>query len=267
MSKEAINAAIEALKASKHGNCDHAWADEAIAGLQALAEQPAPVQRKPTTYAERFTHAVAVLCGAQPPADMVAEWIENVEVNGEHRLQGWVLTQAATPFWAQGIVVLDAAHVLANDPEEGEGHEDAPQAQPSRTLTEWEFKAVRNKLCIQQNGESWDLALKDEINALLSARFVAHPSTPQPAPVQEPTKAMIDAAERIDWADADVRGNIVNMWQAMCAVAPQAQPAREPLTDEQREEIAKGWRGRNWTVGDIIDATEAAHGITKGGAQ
>ena len=45
-----------------------------------------------------------------------------------------------------------------------------------------------------------------------------------------------------------------------------AQPA-VPLTDEQREEIAKGWRGRNWTVGDIIDAIEAAHGITeKGGA-
>jgi len=39
-----------------------------------------------------------------------------------------------------------------------------------------------------------------------------------------------------------------------------------PLTDGQREEIAKGWRGRNWTVGDIIDATEAAHKITKGGA-
>lgn len=38
-------------------------------------------------------------------------------------------------------------------------------------------------------------------------------------------------------------------------------PQRKPLTHEQREEIAKGWRGRNWTVGDIIDATEAAHGI------
>jgi hypothetical protein len=43
---------------------------------------------------------------------------------------------------------------------------------------------------------------------------------------------------------------------------PPAAPV--PLTDGQREEIAKGWRGRNWTVGDIIDATEAAHGITKG---
>lgn len=38
-------------------------------------------------------------------------------------------------------------------------------------------------------------------------------------------------------------------------------PERKPLTDAQREEIAKGWRGCNWTVGDIIDAIEAAHGI------
>jgi len=41
------------------------------------------------------------------------------------------------------------------------------------------------------------------------------------------------------------------------------QQQRKPLTEEQREEIAKGWQGRNWTVGNIIDAIEAAHGITK----
>jgi hypothetical protein len=39
--------------------------------------------------------------------------------------------------------------------------------------------------------------------------------------------------------------------------------ALKPLKDEQREKIAKEWRGRNWTMGDIIDAVEAAHGITK----
>ena len=49
-------------------------------------------------------------------------------------------------------------------------------------------------------------------------------------------------------------------WDHVMVYAPK--PAqRKPLTDEQREEIAKGWRGRNWTVGDIIDAIEAAHGI------
>jgi hypothetical protein len=54
--------------------------------------------------------------------------------------------------------------------------------------------------------------------------------TTPPAAQQEPTKEMIDAAERIDWADSDVRGNIVNMWQAMLAAAP-AQPA--PVQPEQ----------------------------------
>jgi len=38
---------------------------------------------------------------------------------------------------------------------------------------------------------------------------------------------------------------------------------REPLTDEMRSTITKMWRkeNRNYTVGDIIDAVERAHGI------
>jgi hypothetical protein len=102
--------------------------DDFVALYTTPPAQPAPLHGEATTYGERLTHAVAVLCGAQPPADMVAEWIANIDVNGEHRLQSWVLCQAATPSWAQGIVVLDAAHVLANDPEEGVGHEDRPPA-------------------------------------------------------------------------------------------------------------------------------------------
>lgn len=109
---------------------------------------------------------------------------------------------------------------------------------------------------------------------------------PQPPVQQEPTKAMIDAAERIDWSDSDVRGNIVNMWQAMCAVAPQ--PAqRKPLTDEQikamipsadgsaeankrRVEVLPGVMGTEFDEVDawsmplvlqIARAIEAAHGI------
>jgi hypothetical protein len=40
-------------------------------------------------------------------------------------------------------------------------------------------------------------------------------------------------------------------------------PPRQPLTDEQRKGITAMWskRHRNYTVGDIIDAVEAAHGI------
>lgn len=53
----------------------------------------------------------------------------------------------------------------------------------------------------------------------------------------EPTRSMVDAAERIDWGDSDVRGNIYNMWNVLLASTP-AQPApqpveRKPMTREQ----------------------------------
>jgi hypothetical protein len=78
----------------------------------------------------------------------------------------------------------------------------------------------------------------------------------QPAPVQEPVatvKAKRDGGGTfVHWTQLPVAG-------MKLYINPPAAPV--PLTDEQREEIAKGWRGRNWTVGDIIDAIEAAHGI------
>ena len=43
-----------------------------------------------------------------------------------------------------------------------------------------------------------------------------------------------------------------------------AQPAdRMPLTEEQRAYVVSMWKGGNWNAGDIIDAVEAAHGITE----
>ena len=112
-----------------------------IQGLSYLQRHlTTPPQRKPltgkkTTFVQRFTDAVAILCGSEPPAEFVSEWLSAAEVNGEHRLQGWVVSQSATPQWAQGIVVIDAAHVLASTPEEGEQHIEAEQAQPVATYT------------------------------------------------------------------------------------------------------------------------------------
>ena len=82
--------------------------------------------------------------------------------------------------------------------------------------------------------------------------------------------------EPVAWVDVHDYTNLYYRKPAQVDVVPlyYAPPAQEfvcstglcryrkPLTDEQREEIAKGWRGRNWTVGDIIDAIEKAHGIT-----
>ena len=40
----------------------------------------------------------------------------------------------------------------------------------------------------------------------------------------EPTPGMIDAAEYVDWGDADVRGSCINAWDRMLAAAPKAKP-------------------------------------------
>ena len=40
----------------------------------------------------------------------------------------------------------------------------------------------------------------------------------------EPTPEMIDAAEYVDWGDADVRGSCINAWDRMLAAAPEAKP-------------------------------------------
>ena len=57
----------------------------------------------------------------------------------------------------------------------------------------------------------------------------------QPAPIIperwklvpiEPTPEMIDAAEYVDWGDADVRGSCINAWDRMLAAAPEAKPCQ-----------------------------------------
>lgn len=85
-----------------------------------------PVSRgdweKPTSYVDRFTEAVALLCRKSPPADLVAGWLDKDA--DDHRLQDFAADHA--PAWAQGIGVLDAAHVMASQPTEGVAHEIAP---------------------------------------------------------------------------------------------------------------------------------------------
>lgn len=79
-----------------------------------------------TTYIQRFTDAITLLCGAVPPEDYVELWLTNEEdKSGTQPLHSWAIDNA-TLAWAQGIVVLDAAAVLANTPVEGEDHEDNP---------------------------------------------------------------------------------------------------------------------------------------------
>lgn len=76
---------------------------------------------KPTTHLQRFGDAMALLCsGHRPPDAMLHDWLTNPDSDA---LQEFAIEYG--PIWAQGIVVIDAARVLADQPAEGEGHEDA----------------------------------------------------------------------------------------------------------------------------------------------
>lgn len=77
----------------------------------------------PTTYADRFTEAVTLLCGQRPPADLVAAWLDKDA--DDHRLQDFAASHG--PVWSQGIGLLDAAHLMASQPTEGVDHEPAPE--------------------------------------------------------------------------------------------------------------------------------------------
>lgn len=67
---------------------------------------------------ERFTKAIQMIIGKLPPESFVDEWINDIPVGGVHRLQEWVLNQGA-PSWCQGIILLEAAMYIAENPVEG----------------------------------------------------------------------------------------------------------------------------------------------------
>ena len=72
----------------------------------------------PTTWDQRFREALTLLCGEPPPVGAIEAWFEPGCDSDE--LQQWAIDKAKLP-WAQGIVVIDAATVLADAPKEGEG--------------------------------------------------------------------------------------------------------------------------------------------------
>ena len=79
--------------------------------------------RTPTFFIKRFEEALAMLCnGCSPPSNYITEWLDGTSDN----LQDFCSENAAG--WMQGIVVIDAALLLADNPCEGVNHEyrDAP---------------------------------------------------------------------------------------------------------------------------------------------
>lgn len=76
----------------------------------------------PTTFIKRFADAVELLCKKRPSDEIVVAWVDRVD--DDTRLQEFAIEHG--PEWAQGIAVLDAAHVLASQPTEDVEHEPGP---------------------------------------------------------------------------------------------------------------------------------------------
>lgn len=100
-----------------------AWRPVSHVFLAAQPQQDADWMT-PTTYLQRMSDAVTLLCcGKRPIDEMVAAWI----AGSSEDLQSWCIERG--PAWAQGIVVLDAAALLAETPTDGVEHEAAQPRQ------------------------------------------------------------------------------------------------------------------------------------------
>ncbi len=94
----------------------------------------------PTTYLQRFRDAVALLCAGQVPSDkLLLDWLDTD--NDSFALQEFAIEHG--PSWAQGIAVLDAARVLADEPTEGVPHE---------TWKAFKAKAARRRKAAMRKG-------------------------------------------------------------------------------------------------------------------
>lgn len=78
-----------------------------------------------STYAQRFTDALAFITEAWPPSERVAG------VQRPDDLQNWVGGLSHRPEWCQNIGVLDAADAKARAPVEGEGPDTARRGERS----------------------------------------------------------------------------------------------------------------------------------------
>lgn len=104
------------------GDIMAAWlAIESLSRKLEAAPQPDTVASvgDESTYEERFRHALTILCGGTPPPEPLCNlWLTTDDVG----LQDWVKYNASME-WVQGIAVIEAARTLAEQPEEGEGHQ------------------------------------------------------------------------------------------------------------------------------------------------
>lgn len=119
---DALTLSMTALRRTRHVDQGHSEAEIAVEGALAALKSSAQAAGDwsvPTSHVDRFSQALTLLCGKTPPADAIEAWL--TPGSDDARLQEFAVENG--PAWAQGIAVIDAAHLLAGMPTEGVDHE------------------------------------------------------------------------------------------------------------------------------------------------
>jgi len=263
----------------------------AFPALAAAPQAPA-VQSAPTTYLQRFGDALALLCsGLRPTDDMMAAWLDIAQ--DDHRLQEFAIEHG--PSWAQGIGVIDAARVLADQPEEDAGHEEAPQVPADEARRQAQAEAAKLKgdiLKIATAITNAGFTLIQTEHGYQVRKFgpavaqTAAPGTPQPAePAPLTDEQVLAAARELNKLEAERCGvDEAGSWKqygnaciidASKILRAARLVAQTPLTYTQLMDCA---RAADWPPSMIsafvqaklevfARAIEAAHGIRAAGVK
>lgn len=190
---------------------------------QATQATPSIPSDGPSTYAQRFTAAVAAICGVTPPAALVCDWINKEERHDD--LQQWVGSYA--PGWVQNIAVLDAAHQMADQPTEGGNHE--PAQQPATPAS------------VQADSSEHLRVVASLGDALRRLSFAAQTTGGTDGPDAELQSAIGQAEQAL---------SLGGIWQAMSATGePVARSEREQLRHAQAAVVMP-------MIGPLLDAWE-----------
>ena len=105
-------------------------------------------------------------------------------------------------------------------------------AQPAHSIPEGWLRAIDEALVVAHIGVANASDTYEQAKVKLDSLIGFHVDVATDPAVNggwklvpiEPTPEMIDAAEYVDWGDADVRGSCINAWDRMLASAPEAKP-------------------------------------------
>ncbi|MFC4924755.1 hypothetical protein [Delftia deserti] len=232
---------------SEMQDCARSVADRIKALAAPALEAPPAVApqgegwRKPTTYLQRFGDAIALLCHGRRPDDLVlTSWLDGTS----DVLQQFAIDNG--PAWAQGIGLIDAATIAADQPTEGVAHEmraDRPAAVAGPAIDRAATLAAIDDL----SEPSWTgyECPNTWADGLSAARAVVQSAPAAPA-LEAPAAPVGSARQFIEWMYSQpedrepttAEGALLEFEAHLAAAAPQAPAAPTPMAwPVAREEL------------------------------